>query len=357
MSPAIAFACDLRYPKFQENAHFAESLRMCIPPGSVAEVKNYGLPFERQLRDHCAMHAFNNAVHAAGRSDLTLSVDEMISGAAEMSRREEALGAGGAETHSFLMGNWMADAIPLAARLKYGDHRRVAGRESLGRTTRYPSKRTLRYAMSEPGNTHFFAISPRDGGASILLLDSLQVNPLVAPLQVIWEGLARARGFRYVLWEICSYPVQETASERPRAPSALVGVGYIISALLGPWGRPGPGDIDDVDGWGVSFSSYPGSRAWLTLGKQVSLGGRRPGGAVFIGQWVLLYVREERMGGIVQEYARWCVYEDMIYNQACSHRIRRNGEVTFACEDCLIEWVRGRIRSRAALGRRKLVKI
>ena len=103
------------------------------------------------------MRALNNAVHAAGRSDLTLSVDEMVSGAAELSRRENSLGAGWAEAHRLLMGNWMAGAIPLAVQLKFGDHRCVGRRESLDRTTRYTSQRALGYVISEQGNTHFFA--------------------------------------------------------------------------------------------------------------------------------------------------------------------------------------------------------
>ena len=167
MNPSTAFACDLRYPKFPRNTHFVEGMRMCIPPGTVEEVKNYGPRFGRQFRDRCAMHACNNAAHAAGRSDLTLSVDEMISGAAELSRREDALGADGAENHRLLMGNWMADAIPLAARLKFGDHRCVVRLESIGQPTRYPSQRTLGYVMSGPGNTHFAALSPQDGGVGI----------------------------------------------------------------------------------------------------------------------------------------------------------------------------------------------
>ena len=79
----------------------------------------------------------------------------------------------------------------------------------------------------------------------------------------------------------------------PQAPGSG---GYIISLLQGKWGRPGSGDSVDVAGMGVSSPSYPGSREWLTLGQKESLGGRRPGGAVFLGQWVLLYIREERMG-------------------------------------------------------------
>ena len=80
MTPSTAFACDLRYPKFQGSTHFVVGLRMCLPTGTVKEVRDYGPRFERQFRDRCAMHAFNNAVHAAGRPDLTLSVDEMIAG-------------------------------------------------------------------------------------------------------------------------------------------------------------------------------------------------------------------------------------------------------------------------------------
>ena len=180
----------------------------------------------------------------------------------------------------------------------------------------------------------------------------------MAPLQVIWDVVTRARGFRYVLWEICSYHVQETAPERPRAsPSARVGVEYIMSALQGEWGRPGSADSVNVDGLDVSFSSYPDSRARLTLEKQESLGGRLPGGAVFLGQWVLLYVREERMGGLAKEYDRWCVYEDILYNQSCHRRLPRNGEVSFDCEDCLIKGVKEAHPIARGSRRRELVGI
>ena len=115
---------------------------------------------------------------------------------------DSALGAQGSESHRFIEGYWMAEAIPIAARLKFGDHRCAVRRDSIDRPTRYPSHRTLGYVMVEPGNTHFFALSPQDGGVSILLLDSLHANPLVAPLEVTWDVVSRERRFRYVLWEI-----------------------------------------------------------------------------------------------------------------------------------------------------------
>ena len=156
------------------------------------------------------------------------------------------------------------------------------------------------YLVYEPGNIHAFSVAQVSGDLKVYICDSLLPSPIAAPASAVWTILNRATLFGYVVFEVSAAPLQESQPDSGDKDTGDVvlrsNAPYALLAIQGVWGRAGFHDEVRVSGPHIEIGSPPYS-SLISWAPEERGSGMWPDGALVLGDWVLLHVRETVANG------------------------------------------------------------